>query len=246
MSTDQPMQDLRLHLFHRHGLDNALDRPGDGGHLDGNEIIEAHDDEHRGPGTIRNHDQNDWSYTEREPQYCPPDENNTCPTCDGWSMRIVPPDMRYCVTCKATFSWPQPFYEDDEPFTEVQGAFEAGPHGVTGPHDDLPDDAPRLREAAAEPRRYTTWVELKQRERLRKAVEEGFRIVGVLPGGQRAIVSYDPASRAMYVDLNAENEAEDANYILTVNGTKQILPGVQLDYDIHGHLIGVEILGVEP
>ena len=50
--------------------------------------------------------------------------------------------------------------------------------------------------------------------------------------------SYDPLADAMYVNVGPETA--------TVHDTREVAPGVFMDLDQAGQLVGVEILGVTP
>jgi len=53
-------------------------------------------------------------------------------------------------------------------------------------------------------------------------------------------VTYDPEADAIGIYFKPEDAEEDAEY----DGSEEVAPGVTLDFDTQGRVIGVEILGV--
>jgi len=56
-----------------------------------------------------------------------------------------------------------------------------------------------------------------------------------------ALVNVDQEANAAYVDLNPDL-SEHAKRGMVAR-TKEVMPGILLDFDAFGHLVGIELLG---
>lgn len=231
--TDTEREQLRRHMFHRHALDNALRLPSFGpGYLTDDEIYEMHEDEHHGPGTIRNHECDDWSYVEREPKYMPPDETAYCPHCS--TMMNYPKsgsaDERYCPSCERIITVAEAARHIADGISRAFSDFRERTAGEYDEDDEDPEEIRRLYNEAP-----TGGITAPPPE---------LRLKYQTPESSWAMVTYDPAVKALYVDLRplTEDQSRPMHHktVSLLNGN------LMIDLDRRGMAIGVEVLGVEP